>query len=110
MNYKQLNQLNKAYKKKLKMLNKTFFSNKDIGLIIFIEYLKYLRDVTVVKNVSKDCLEANQDKLATLITAVAEFEAFYEHQDATQSAFHWANFCELMKQNMEEWLTLYDSI
>ena len=46
-------------------------------------------------------------KLATIITAVAEYEASIT---TNQKAFHWNNFCELVKQNMEDWLELNDSV
>jgi hypothetical protein len=46
-------------------------------------------------------------KLATIITTVAEYEASLT---TDQKVFHWNNFCELVKQNMEEWLELNDSV
>ena len=39
----QFKLLKRAYKKSLKELRKTFFSNNKTGLFLFVEYLKYLR-------------------------------------------------------------------
>jgi hypothetical protein len=46
-------------------------------------------------------------RLTTIITAVAEYEASIS---TDQKVFHWNNFCELVKQNMEDWLELNDSV
>lgn len=108
MKLQQDEQLIKAYKQSLKTLNKNFFNDKKVGLVLFIEYLKYLRDISVIKTIDKE--STKQEELATLVTAIAEFEAFYTLNNKTQRVFHWSNFCELMKQNMEEWLTLDDSV
>lgn len=93
--------LNKAYYKSLKNLNKNFFNNKNAGLFLFIEYLKYIRDSLILESTENNC---GQEKLATLITAIAEFEAYTNCRDITNKTFHWANFCELVKQNLEEWI------
>ena len=97
----QIKILNKAYHKSLKNLNTKFFSNKNTGLFLFIEYLKYIRDSLIIENSDT---KHDQEKLATLITAIAEFEAYNSCKDVTNKTFHWNNFCELVKQNLEEWI------
>lgn len=105
---KQIKQLNKAYKKSFNTLNKSFFQSKTTGLDMFVEYLRYLRDLMILSadvDLEKD--SKTNMKLATIITTVAEYEASLA---TDQKAFHWNNFCELVKQNMEDWLELNDSI
>ena len=97
----QVKLLNKAYYKSLKNLNKNFFNNKNTGLFLFIEYLKYIRDSLIIEDSNA---EQDQEKLATIITAIAEFEAYTSCRDTTNKTFHWANFCELVKQNLREWI------
>ena len=108
MRQQQVKQLNRAYKKSFNILNKSLFQSKTAGLNIFIEYLRYLRD-SMILSVDEDLEKVNKTnvKLATIITAVAEYEASLA---TDQKAFHWNNFCELVKQNMEDWLELNDSI
>jgi hypothetical protein len=104
----QVKQLNKAYKRSFNTLNKSLFQSKSAGLAIFIEHLRYLRD-SMILAAGDDLEKANETnmKLATIITAVAEYEA---STSADQKVFHWNNFCELVKQNMEDWLELNDSV
>ena len=108
MRKQQIKQLNKAYKKSFNTLNKSLFQSKAAGLNIFIEHLKYLRD-SMILSAEGNLEEANKTdtKLTTIITAVAEYEASI---NTTQKTFHWNNFCELVKQNMEDWLKLDDSV
>jgi hypothetical protein len=105
MGKQQVKQLNKAYKKSFNTLNKSLFQSKSAGLNIFIEHLRYLRDSMILS--TNDDLDKINTKLATIITAVAEYEASV---NTDQKVFHWNNFCELVKQNMEDWLELNDSI
>ena len=108
MEKQQIKQLNKAYKKSFNTLNKSLLQSKSAGLSIFVEHLRYLRD-SMILSVDGD-LEKNyktNTKLATIITAVAEYEASIS---TDQRVFHWNNFCELVKHNMEEWLELNDSV
>lgn len=105
MGKQQVKQLNKAYKKSFNTLNKSLFQSKSAGLNIFIEHLRYLRDLMILS--TNDDLDKINTKLATIITAVAEYEASI---NTDQKVFHWNNFCELVKQNMEDWLELNDSI
>ena len=82
--------LKNAYKRRLKDLNKKFFTDKYTGLELFLEHLKYTRDMLVLKNAAS---------APVLITAIAEFEAFQLSADEKQKDFHWKNFCEFVKLN-----------
>lgn len=96
-------QLRKAYTRRLNSLNKNFFKDTNSGLNIFVEHLKFKRDSLI--------LQANNDAtLASLITAIAEFEAFQTSEEKKQKEFHWNNFCNFVKLNQEEWQVLNDSI
>lgn len=97
MNY-LLKQLNKAYIKRFKQLNKDLPSVNNSGLLIFIEHLKYLRDRNIIMNNSKEA--------ASLKAAIEEFEAYRSNK----KDFHWNNFCEFTKLNMGEWLAANDSV
>ncbi len=109
MTVKEINQLNNAYSKRLTFLQKSIFINKDAGLTLFVEYLKYLRDLIVLNDYNKEA-EDSKIKMAAIITAIAEFEAYKQTKDDQQKTFHWSNFCELLKQNMEDWLKIDDSV
>lgn len=103
---KQIKQLDKAYKKSFNTLNRSLPQSKTAGLNIFVEHLRYLRD-SMLLSAEGDLEKINSTKLATIITAVAEYEACL---DTDQRIFHWNSFCELVKQNIEEWLELNDSV
>lgn len=92
-------QLKKAYAKRLDSLNKKFFKDQNSGLKIFIEHLKFKRDILILQ-------PQNGATLASLRTAIAEFEAFQASDEAKQKEFHWNNFCDFVKLNREEWQTL----
>ena len=109
MTAKEINQLNKAYKNRFNCLQKCLFVNKETGMVLFVEYLKYLRDSIVLAEYSKES-ENSKVKIASIITAIAEFEAYQQTQNSQQKTFHWNNFCELLKQNMEDWLKIDDSV
>jgi hypothetical protein len=96
-------QLKKAYTKRLDYLNKHFFECSNSGLNIFIEHLKYKRDNLVLSN-------SNEASLASLASAIAEFEAYQTSEENKQKEFHWTNFCGFLKLYMEEWQTLNDSV
>ena len=101
--------LKKAYHKSMKSLTNQLFQHKHAGLFFFINYLRYIRDTLVIGNIN----DSEQTKLNTIITAIAEFDAYVEclkTKNLKQKTFHWETFCELVKQNMEEWLDLNDSI
>jgi hypothetical protein len=104
-------QLNSAYSKRCKVINKDFFINKNTGLVLFVEYLKYLRDSLILETpVDLNRQELTKTKIATLVTTIAEFETYKINQDKDKKTFHWNNFCELVKLNMEEWLEPNDSV
>ena len=108
MGTQQVKQLTKAYKKSFSTLNKSLFQSKTAGLNMFVEYLRYLRDLMILSaDGDLEKVSKTNTKLATIITAVAEYEA---STSTGQQVFHWNNFCELVKQNMEDWLELDDSV
>lgn len=92
-------QLNRAYTKRFKQLNKNILTAEDSGLLVFVEHLRYLRDAYILTQQSIDVI-------ATLNAAVEEFEAYIENK----KEFHWNNFCEFVRLNMKEWLATNDSI
>jgi hypothetical protein len=94
--------LNKAYTKKFKHLNKQLLNTRNSGLLIFVEHLKYLRDIQVL---TTNSIETNS-YIASLNAAIEEFEAYTKNQ----KEFHWNNFCEFVKLNMKEWLSANDSV
>ena len=69
------------------------------GLLLFVEHLKYLRDIYIIT-------QQPVDLIATLNAAIDEFDAYQK----TQKEFHWNNFCEFVKSNMKEWLITNDSV
>ena len=102
-----LNKLRGAYNKRLTKINKTAIKDSKAGLIFFIEHLKYLRDTAIVKTVPGEDLKG---AVNTIAVAIDEFEAYQNSSDPKQKDFHWKNFCEFTKLNMEEWLVLNDPI
>ena len=102
-----INKLNKAYYNRLKKLNKDFFNNKSVGLALFIEYLRYLRDVNILKDFDTP---EKQLSIAALVAAITEYEAYDLNRDKSNKIFHWNNFIELIKHNMEDWLQIDDSV
>jgi hypothetical protein len=96
---RKLNQLKKAYNKRFKLLNKNMLIEGNAGLLIFIEHLKYLRDVYTIT-------QASAETVISINTALEEFEMYRN----THKEFHWNNFCEFVKLNMGEWLSVNDSI
>ena len=109
MTVRERKQLNKAYNDRFSFIQQDIFVNRAAGLTLFIEYLKYLRDSIVLNEYDKAC-EGSKIKIASIITAIAEFDAYTQAQDNQQKTFHWNSFCELFKQNMEDWLKIDDSI
>lgn len=105
---KNIKQLNKAYDKRFKQLNKNMLITEnsglmtlvgDAGLIVFVEHLRYLRDIYII-------MQQSVDSVATLNAALEEFEAYAE----SKKEFHWNNFCEFVRLNMREWLATNDSV
>ena len=99
--------LQKAYNKRLKQLNKTFFSDKSVGLTLFVEYLRYIRDINALMNYDSP---EKQFSFAALVAAITEFEAYRLCRNTNNKVFHWNNFIELVKHNMEDWLEIDDSV
>lgn len=106
MKNKQLNNLTKAYCKRFNNLNKLLAEVPLAGIVLFVEHLKYMRDIYILSNSNI----SENTSLATLIVAIDEFEAYLASEDNKQKTFHWKNFCEFLKLNMEEWLVLNDPI
>ena len=98
MNYK-IKQLNKAYNKRFKQLSKELVLSDSAGLTLFVEHLKYLRDFYTLR-------QQRISSITTLNAAIEEFEAFKQNQ----KDFHWNNFWEFIKLNMEEWLAINDPV
>lgn len=103
----QIKLLNKTYNRNFKKLYKKFFADKNTGLFLFVEYLKYLKDTMLTEPLEQADKITN---LNTVTLAIAEFEAYVNYRDYSKKSFHWNNFCELIKQNMEEWLQINDSV
>ena len=95
----EIKQLNRAYTKRFKHLNKNILVAENSGLLVFVEHLKYIRDAYILTSQSIEVI-------ATLNTAIAEFEAYRD----TKKDFHWNNYCEFLKQNMKEWLAVNDPV
>jgi hypothetical protein len=103
---KELKRINNAYSKLFSSMYKDFFVDKSTGLVLFIYYLKYLRDLIILNSDSSE----QAMRTATITAAVAEFDAYNMTNDVHQKAFHWNNFCELLKYNMGDWLKIDDSV
>lgn len=101
----KLKRIKTAYKKRIAAINKSFFDCDSDTLLLFLEYMRYIRDYKLLNTT----LDINSDSsAAALVAAVAEFEAYLT--DDTSKAFHLSSFCELIKQNLEEWLHTNDTI
>ena len=106
MKNKQLDRLNSVYNKRFNKLNKILTKVPTAGVTLFVEHLKHLRDTYIISDV--DVLE--NSSLVTLMAAIKEFEVYQISEDSKHKDFHWKNFCEFLKLNMEEWLKLNDSV
>lgn len=102
--------LDKAYRQRLKVLTVSNNRKADAGLQFFVEHLKYLRDCIILKNIHDIEQEPVKTSLATISTALTEFEAYQKATESKQKSFHWNTFCDFVKLNMEEWLKLNDSV
>lgn len=96
---KKVKQLNKAYTKRFKQLSKNILATENFGLLMFVEQLRYTRDIYII-------MQKSTDAIATMNAAIEEFEAF----KVNKKEFHWNNFCEFVKLNMKEWLAANDSV
>jgi hypothetical protein len=106
MTEKELKQLNNAYSKLFNNLYKEFFVDRSTGLLLFVEYLKYIRDISILTEKDSE----HTIKTAAITATIAEFDAYRQTVEQRQKAFHWNNFCELLKYNMEDWLKIDDSV
>ena len=109
MKNKKLAQIDKAYSNKLKLLNKQVPQGSPMGLAVFVEQLRHQRDTLIVQS-TLEPNKANEAKTASLMIAVAEFETYQKSEEVSQKKFHWNNFWEFVKLNMEEWLMLNDTV
>ena len=101
MENSSLKQLNKAYETRLRILHKDIFNNKMIKVLdSFVEHLRYIRDTFIISNIDNNDL-----RIRTITAAIYEFEAYRAEVDNNKKEFHWNNFCEFVKSNMEEWLS-----
>lgn len=103
-------QLDMAYKILFKKRVENEFYSKNLGLALFINHLERLRDMMLLKNQADLEQNTNKTVLATLSTAIAEANAYLNSNIEEQKTFHWNNFCDFLKFNMEEWLTFNDSV
>ena len=97
--------LNKAYKQGIDSFYNTFFTDKEAGLRLFVDHLRYHRDfytITATTSIDKDIML--QTKVSTIAAAVAEFDAYDSCCEVDEKSFHLNNFFEIIKQNVEEWL------
>lgn len=126
---KEFNQLYKTYDKRLKKDHAESFKNLTNSMNYFVTYLKFMRDYYILTEpLVLDSGEENL-KIASLATAVSEYEKYQncEHNyysfdgvkmiykiEGTkeevqqkynlEKSFHWNNFWNLVKLNMEDWL------
>ena len=63
-----------------------------------------------VEELEEEVAEELSNKASALIIATSEFEAYKNSAEKDQKEFHWNNFCEFVKLNMEEWLVINDTI
>ena len=126
MEKKHLNQLKKAYKARLKILNnKKFLGDIGTSVLSLVEQLRYLRDTLIIEkpikvpkpvepfiefSEGKEIENTDGETLSTLVAAIAEFDAYLDSDDLAQRNFHFNNFWEFVKLNIEEWLMLNDTI
>jgi hypothetical protein len=126
---KEFKQLYKAYDKKLKKDHELNFKDLNNSMNYFVTYLKFMRDYYILTEPL--ILESGEEnlKIASLATAVSEYEKYQtcEHKyygfDGTQiiykvegtseeiqqlynteKTFHWNNFWNLIRLNMEDWM------
>lgn len=103
--------LNAYIKNTRKTIAASKIQNGNYVIQSLLENLTYLRDflvtykddTTVLEYISQESYDEN---IITLSVAVAEIRAYFNSEEL----FHWKNFCELFKRNMEGWLKTYDSI
>ena len=126
---KEFKQLYKAYDKSLKTYHADNFKSLTNCMDYFVTYLKFMRDYYILTEpFVTDSGEENL-KIASLATAISEYENYQmcEHKyygfDGTniiykvegtseevqqkytrEKTFHWDNFWNLVRLNMEDWM------
>lgn len=126
---KEFKQLCQTYDKVLKNEHATSFKNLTNCMDYLVTYLKFMRDYYILtESLILDSGEENL-KIASLATAVSEFEQYQmcEHKYygfdgtkviykvegtseevqekyTTEKTFHWNNFWNLIRLNMEDWM------
>lgn len=126
---KEFKNLYKTYDKRLKKDHEMSFKNLTNSMNYFVDYLRFMRDYYILMEpVVLDNGEENL-KIASLATAVSEYEQYqtceqkYYGFDETkvvykvegtqeevqklynaEKAFHWTNFWNLVRLNMEDWM------
>lgn len=109
-----IKQINKTYETTLESIQKSFFSNSQTGLDLFVEYLRYIRDSLIIKAPDLSVSPDENLIIATIMAAIAEYESYENYKiskaDERLQKFHWDNFWELIKCNLREWQALNDTI
>lgn len=126
---KEFKQLCQTYDKVLKNDHSTNFKSLTNPMSYFVDYLKFMRDYYILTEpLVQDSGEENL-KIATIATAVSEYEQYQncEHkyygvdgakviykipgtqeevqqQYNKEKIFHWNNFWNLVRLNMEDWM------
>ena len=101
-----IKKLQKTYLKRFKRLIKSIPKTRNSGFILFNEYLKYLLDTLIIE----PTVDPADIRIVTLTTAIAELEAYSMESAAKQKQLHWKAFWDIVKQNMEDWIAIHDSI
>lgn len=110
MKNKAVKHLKLIHSKRINKLYKDFFNDKTTGLTLFVEYLKYLANYMIFSQIKSVTDEYAKTSISSIFIAIAEFDAYSSSITKAQERFHWNNFCELVKLNMEEWLDFNDSV
>lgn len=126
---KEFKQLCRAYDKVLKDDHAADFKNLTNPMGYFVNYLKFMRDYYILTEPL--ILETGEEnlKIAALATAVSEYEQYQtcihkyygfngtqviyktsdngeevQQQYNKERTFHWNNFWNLVRLNMEDWM------
>ena len=126
---KEFKQLCQTYDKVLKKEHTTNFKSLTNPMDYFVDYLRFMRDYYILTEPL--ILESGEEnlKIASLATAVSEYEQYQscEHKyyrfDGTEAicrvsgtseevqqqynkekTFHWNNFWNLIRLNIEDWM------
>lgn len=112
MKNKALDKITRAYEKRLKKITKNFYNDNYTGLFLFVEHIKYIRDYLIIKQTIEkiEPSDNTSNRIASLVMAAAEFDAYIGTAEQDKKEFHWNNFCELVRLNVGEWLNPNDTI